>query len=819
MSFRDVTNSVSNSWINGPSIQIGSADTVTLALDRPDHQVQWLRAAPRDGRVPVRQRSPSYLLDARREVVPFWPRTYVQDLLAEWCDDTESPVSVLLVHGAGGQGKTRLASALAGRCHALGWAVARAVSRPDFPGDVLPDGPENTGPADGESPVLVVVDYAERWSVDVLVHLIVTLSTGFPDRTVRVLLLARSTASWLPVADRVDRLAALAEPIELGDLASPDERADAFSAAAAAFGAVLDVPTTPEPPDLSAPAYGSALTLHMSALAAVCAQRDHDRQPELSDLSTYLLRHEGRFWPPGRRGKIADAVFAATLLGPVRHPEEAEALADRLGIARDVLLTHEELYPPDDDTALHPLRPDRLGEDFLAEHLRRHRRAEGLLRRVMAVAEPATLRRALTILAAAADRHPDMRNALWSTLTPETVAEAGEPLVRTVIAHAPSHIAQAVSDALPHRRVDLLQPAADLARRLVNEQPTGTSSLDRGWAKVVLGIRLTEAGRSHEGLPWAQRGCDEMAMSSPGDPEHLIQVAKALNILGIVESASGYDEEALRSAALATQFFRGLVDRFPEFKGDCADCLTTYANRLADAFRYAEAVAMAKEALTLRRELASHSHADHVKLADTLSALGLHLGRAQHTDEALACTEEALTLYRRFAEQDPDGFLAPLSRTSHNLSLHLAASGRHTEALDAAIEAVTNTRQLLNLNHIAHLPTLRTQLSLLGWRRADVGDLSGALADCTEAIRIARELKAIDERAFSSHLAQACMTLAYIQSQHPTHHSQALPEALAAVEEALTTYRQLATTHRMYTPFIPPLLELQATLEEAWKRQ
>jgi hypothetical protein len=95
----------------------------------------------------------------------------------------------------------------------------------------------------------------------------------------------------------------------------------------------------------------------------------------------------------------------------VDYSEEAEAPAERLGIDRDVLLTHEELHPPDDGTALHPLRPDRLGEDFLAEHLRRHRRAEGLLRRVVAAAEPAALRRALTILAAAARGRRPVRRA------------------------------------------------------------------------------------------------------------------------------------------------------------------------------------------------------------------------------------------------------------------------------------------------------------------------------------------------------------------------------------------------------------------------
>ncbi|WP_146107971.1 ATP-binding protein [Actinokineospora auranticolor] len=93
----------------------------------------------------------------------------VQDALLRWRDEADCPASLLVVHGAGGQGKTRLANAFAGECVEAGWGVARAVSGRVSPGDVLPDvesAPEWSGSD------LIVVDYAERWPLDTLVQVI-----------------------------------------------------------------------------------------------------------------------------------------------------------------------------------------------------------------------------------------------------------------------------------------------------------------------------------------------------------------------------------------------------------------------------------------------------------------------------------------------------------------------------------------------------------------------------------------------------------------------------------------------------------------------
>src|SRR6266542_4904672 len=81
--------------------------------------------------VPDWQQQPSYLLDAQRQVVPFRPRSRDAELatLTAWRDDSSARVSLRLVHGPGGQGKTRLASRFASHAHAAGWMVAQAVDK------------------------------------------------------------------------------------------------------------------------------------------------------------------------------------------------------------------------------------------------------------------------------------------------------------------------------------------------------------------------------------------------------------------------------------------------------------------------------------------------------------------------------------------------------------------------------------------------------------------------------------------------------------------------------------------------------------------
>ena len=69
---------------------------------------------------------PSRLLDARSQVVDFTGRAQeLQDLL-EWRDAPRAALSVRLLHGPGGQGKTRLATQFAQLSGRADWTVLQA---------------------------------------------------------------------------------------------------------------------------------------------------------------------------------------------------------------------------------------------------------------------------------------------------------------------------------------------------------------------------------------------------------------------------------------------------------------------------------------------------------------------------------------------------------------------------------------------------------------------------------------------------------------------------------------------------------------------
>ena len=134
---------------------------------------------------------------------------------------------------------------------------------------------------------------------------------------------------------------------------------------------------------------GSILTIHMAALAHVLAARVGDTPPsDPGELSAYLLSRERSHWqsmydndrrvesPPQVMGR---AVHVAALTRSLDYDAAVTALksagvADTAVSAGRVLDDHAMCYPPHDPvTALEPLYPDRLAEDFVALQTPGHR--------------------------------------------------------------------------------------------------------------------------------------------------------------------------------------------------------------------------------------------------------------------------------------------------------------------------------------------------------------------------------------------------------------------------------------------------------------
>ncbi|MET9418320.1 hypothetical protein ABZY03_29840 [Streptomyces klenkii] len=432
---------------------------------------------------------PARLLLARQGVVPFTGRAAELARLAEW-RDSERPVSVLLLHGPGGQGKTRLAARFAALSREAGWDVLQARHA----SDPAPVGPA-ARPADTTGTgVLMVADYAERWPVADLLELMQDAARQ-EGRPARVLLVARPAGLWWqPLANRLDRMGLAAQQLRLRELADDPitSPGDLFSAAGDQFAAALEAPgargVAPPPVVLSRPSgFRSVLAIHMAALAAVDRVRRNPAQA-LTDLDTpaqfsaYLLNRERDHWqtlhangrvttPPDALGR---AVYTAALTGAVTYQDGRTALtaidACHDGDAARLFTDHAVPYPssaPHAGTVLEPLYPDVLAEDFIALTTPGHGvedytpdpwatgAASGLLTRKGGW--PAWTRHALYTLASASARWPHLAEhelaPLYLTRLDLMLASDDAALLSlTVLASLPDGVLQRVRQQFPPPR-------------------------------------------------------------------------------------------------------------------------------------------------------------------------------------------------------------------------------------------------------------------------------------------------------------------------------------------------------------------------------
>lgn len=394
-------------------------------------QLRQIGEGARRGRLGEYVAAPSYLLDANQEVVPYRSRQEDRDLIA-WRDDSTWNTSILLIHGEGGAGKTRLARHFCTKSEQVGWLVAEAVEA----GRLIPPSQTeaSSNPAGGR---IVIIDYAERWPRELLAQMIRDITSRFGQDKLRILILARAgDVLWEMIKASLYRdVEHLARPISLSRFtANAASRASAFNEAVTAFQEKLGWPARqlPLPAGRRVEADRSPLDLHMIALVAAWAHHEGRDISSSEDFSDFLLAHERNYWfayvdrssQLGRLGveheQIASLVLIATLFGPVAQRRDAQlilelaGLADSVQNARRLLATHRQLYFDSSGkySYLLPLTPDRFAEDFLASQFRQADIEESIIDILHSIATvlgtgPGELmrRRAIQRIAATAPRH------------------------------------------------------------------------------------------------------------------------------------------------------------------------------------------------------------------------------------------------------------------------------------------------------------------------------------------------------------------------------------------------------------------------------
>lgn len=164
------------------------------------------------------------------------------------------------------------------------------------------------------------------------------------------------------------------------------------------------------------------------------------------------------------------------------------------------------------------------------------------------------------------------------------------------------------------------------------------------------------------------------------------------------------------------------------------------------------------------------------------------LSDAGREQDALAVAEEAVAVRRELAAVDMPAHEAELASALNNLGNRLSAAGRLGEGIAAGLQAVEIRRRLARARPRAHAADLATSLSNVGIDLSLTGRHDDAVDFTAEALDILRPLARDDPGSFGPELAR--VLLAYARTRVAARVE--LTEALAAAEEAAAAYSGLA---------------------------
>ncbi|WP_328345480.1 tetratricopeptide repeat protein [Micromonospora sp. NBC_00421] len=789
--------------------------------DLPDRS--WLR------------KMPSRMLNAHACVVPFTGRESDLDELRTW-SETGPRLAVRWLHAPGGRGKTRLADHLAAQVAAEGWKAVTAVPHVGMPSALLSSQDLRL---DRHRGVLLIVDYADRYPLSTLLWLLRNSLLHQAGKPARVLMVARSASFWPALRANLDdpRVQAGTSEHYLDPLPDDeDDRWAMFTAAHDSFAAVYEIPGPAAfPPllDLGHPEFGLTLTVHVAALVAVDTRATGDQPPtRIKMLTRYLLDRERQHWVRLYEGHVhglnhhtpddvmARTVFTAAFTGPLPHPEATGLLRriERELPAERIISDHSRCYPAADPhrvTALEPLYPDRLAEDFIAHTLPgpdhpaepwAPTRLGELLHDPPSPASdhspPRTTSatyasRAVTFLTAAAARWPHLGPAhLYPLLCdrPQLAIIAGSATLSTLagIPGVDLTALEAVEALLPaDRHVDLDVGAAAIVDVLTTHRLTMTDDpAEEARLHATRSWRLANAGRYAEALaPIEEAVAIRRRLADADRTTHLPALARSLHNLGQVLSELGRREESLVHSQEAADTYRQLARTDPATHlSHLARTLHNLGMAQGGLGRQEEALGLAEEAVTIGRLLSDIDPTAYLPdLPGLLNSAIKVLVELRRHEEALGLAEEAVTISRRLTDADRTARGPELARSLQNLGNALVELGRPEEALVHSQEAADTFRRLAETNPVAYLPELARSLVALGNTLVKLRRRKEALAYTQEAADTFRRLAETNPVTNLPDLARSLNALGEVQSE------------LGRRQEAVTLFREAVTIGRRLT--------------------
>jgi hypothetical protein len=533
---------------------------------------------------------PSRLLLAKYSLVPFVGRSKELSLFHGWIAESRT-FSVRLIHGQGGEGKSRFAKVLAEQCRSNGWVTCAAYegSLPSPPLQI----PRKT------SGILLIVDYADRWHVAKLFDLISDFKVlgAKVNKRVRILLLARSPGFWwAALGSRLDSeldidvdskndvhlLTSLSVEIDVRRL---------FRAALEQFARVLEIDApsaAAQSTNLSLPEKPPVLAIHIAAAATLDAElQGISLRGDPDRMSAYLLRREFAHWHTMKAQaedgsvstsrEMARAVYLATLVGELPRVD-ARAVLIAAGLAQDlttadrIIDDHALCYPNDDNsTVLERLQPDRIAEDFIGLTVPGALQGASILTDDWAISASVRLfsaqigdsprswiGKSFRVIVEAAQRWPHLTDNLIMPIVqadPSISLLGGGQTLSKIVDSLSIELLTKIDECLPKESDgEFDATSAAVAARLLNHRlATTADAYTRAMAYHYLSYRQIHAGRLSDALISAKEGLLELEAQHARDRRTvfgavrlLTEIASLESELGDLESAFGSVEQARR---------------------------------------------------------------------------------------------------------------------------------------------------------------------------------------------------------------------------------------------------------------------------------
>jgi hypothetical protein len=829
-------------------------DDLSTFVDRFDQAFRELRRdlfglpliRPGVPRRPERDGGDLWMLQAKYRALALVGRERELGDLWQWLHGL-APISVRLLVGGAGAGKTRLSFEL----------IWRLILEMDDAWDAGRVNDTDLRKFDDhrfwqdwrwDKPTLIVVDYARSVHgplTDMLKALSLKVNAGLPP--LRLLLLERTqgaTEDWVNQLLEIESseggrpVRALFDPPKPVPMDALDEstlRRELLARAlllVAEFrgGQTLALPSPGEraefDKELSEPRWADPLYLSMAALVA------HDAKDLLAglrctrpDLAFALAKRELARVERFARDPREDQRHLLRQLAGCIALERGFTPVELLGAVSEELTALQRTWPggagdlakqlatalPDGSGGAADIEPDFIGEAVVLEAFDARSPSDMPSDRVMARLAPWC-----DAVARCAGRNPFSVSFTLIHMFQNFghVADRGPALLAAVdhllkrgLFDETSPLLLALDAVMPDQTVGLRSHAAEVSRalyeRLSIAVKNGREDLKPETARLAanLGSRLSALGRRAEALAPAQDAVDlfrALARQRPGAFRPAL--AMSLNNLANRLSELGRRPDALPPAQEAADLHRALARQNPDaFQPALALSLNNLANRLSELGRRREALPLTQEAADLHRALARQNpDAFQPAFATSLNNLANRFSELGQYADALPLAQESVEVRRALARQNPDAFQPDLATSLLNLATHLSALGRRADALSIAQETVALYRALARRNPDAFRPDLALSLNNLANRLSAVGRRADALPPAQETVDLYRALARRNPDAFQPDLAMSLNNLANRLSAVGRR-----ADALPLAQEAADLRRALA--HQNPDAFQPDL--------------